>query len=272
MAIAQGTPVSGSSASSTTCSATVTIPSANPYVIVAVCAKNNPARSTTGVTCGGVAMTRIGSEYSNIVNSDTTTSVVSFWELVAPASGSKSVVATFSGSSSTNNIGVVPYSGVLQASVTDGAVSEGSGVATGETGSITTTVNGTWAILMSACIDSGTAASTNATTVVADVGQAEIYDSSGLATGGYIRPIGAFSMSVTNNPGSVQGAWVMKGIKPVPWLIDVSDSASSLDTLSAETIGFSASDTASSTDSATQKYGWGKTQKSSATWTNIPKS
>lgn len=101
-----GTAATGTNNSSTTVSTTHTLSSgANRIAIAFVSFYKGTALSCTGVTYGGVAMTKIG-------NSGDHTSVyrdISAWYLLEaslPATGSKTVTATISGSSLNLNIHV----------------------------------------------------------------------------------------------------------------------------------------------------------------------
>lgn len=269
MAIVRGTGVSGSSTGSTTVSASVTIPATNAYLVVLVAGNNNPGVTTSGVTCGGVSMTKIGNEFTNVVNSDSRTINASLWELVAPASGVKSVVATMSGTTNGSVIYCQPYTGVIQASPHDGTVSQGSGSSTSVTGTITTAALGSWALMFAVAPDGGTSASTNAT-LVGSAGQAKLYDTMGLAAG-YISPPGSFSMSATDaNTGPDQMAFVMIGIQAIPYIVAAVDTDFSSDSV-VEGFMEQVSDATTSTDVVIEKFGWGNDKKNATTWQTQPK-
>jgi len=168
---------------------------------------NTPGASlVTGVTYGGVAMTKIGELDANASLNDR---AITVWRLVGPATGSNNVVVT---ASAGNNFRfhALSYSGADQTTPENGTdTSTGTSVSTIST-DITTTIDNCWMVQFSKDQNGGrTYTSTTGDTIRlnADAGGHYVVD-----TGAAITPAGSNTMTSTmtsvNGIGAV--AWAIR--------------------------------------------------------------
>lgn len=167
-----GTAATGTANTTTTVSATHTLSSGTKRIAIAfVSFYQSTATSCTGVTYGGVAMTKIGNSgnHTNVFRD------ISAWYLLdasLPANGSKTVTATLSASSANLNIHVFTIQYAAQAAY-EQSPTPGTYLATSSatsTISLTTVAANAWAFSGAAC--DATSTYTHGT------GQTEITDTS----------------------------------------------------------------------------------------------
>jgi hypothetical protein len=106
-----GGSVSANTTGATSLNLTQVVNPGTDRVLIVGVAIDNPSVTVTGVTFGGAALTPVG----RVVGAQ----AVEFWQLVAPATGSASVVVSFSGSTAAA-IGATGFAGVDQAQPTEG--------------------------------------------------------------------------------------------------------------------------------------------------------
>lgn len=91
--------------------------------------------TVTGVTYGGVAMTKIGSDAVGTTNARRT----NMWILIAPATGANNIVATFSGTPSAwGDVVGVSYTGASQSSQPDATAQQVTAQTTSVSQAVTT--------------------------------------------------------------------------------------------------------------------------------------
>lgn len=184
MAIAFDTGLFNQGSGSSPVSWSHTVTGSNPNLLVAVQLSGLAGDVVTGVTYGGVAMTKL--QYSATV-----TLTVSLWYLGNPSTGSNTVSVTFT-SGSWSRGSSISYKGCASTVDNSGA----NNVNTGSSPlslSITSVANNSWMTMFSTLNNSAIAAGTNTTARSVDptfgIG---FYD-----TNGPITPAGARSLQVT---------------------------------------------------------------------------
>jgi len=100
MAIALDAVARSSTGAAATFSWTHTVAGADRIIVVAVAIRNTGSQTVTGVTYAGVAMTKTDGAAADMTHVNTTNIRVEMWKLVAPVTGSNSVVVTLSASAS----------------------------------------------------------------------------------------------------------------------------------------------------------------------------
>lgn len=158
--------------------------------------------TVTGITYGGVAMTRVGSAVS-VVTQDCT-----LFALVNPTLGANDVVITYSGSATYSSAEVYSYTGVLQSGFPDASTfSTTTGTSIMET--VTTVADNCWAVLQTVAASGGNAtAGTNSTAIITS---GACFDNLGY---GNITPAGSFSLSA-NHGTSVMLGGIMASFAPL---------------------------------------------------------
>ena len=189
MAIARDAQSTAKTSASGTVTATHVCTGANLLLLAYVVDSSGVNDNVTGVTYNGVAMTQLVKQQ--------TYKKLYIYGLVAPATGSNSLIA--SRTNTTGDFVVIgsSYTGVSQTSLPDATGSNSLG-STGSIGtSVTTVANNCWAFLG---VDNGGSAtitaSTNATLVATQA--TDITSAFDNQTAGAITPAGAFSMTTTN--------------------------------------------------------------------------
>lgn len=192
---------------------------ANLVLFVAARTQSNLG-SITGVTYNGVALTLINTSTSAGDNNQ-----VSLWYLMAPATGTNTVIVSASaGVSATDGVSS-SYTGVNQTSIPNASninsTTSGSPLST----SVTTTVDGCWTILAAACDSSGLAASTGSTLRNIQSTRTGLFDSNAPIT-----PSGSSTMSVTftsSNCATVMASFAQPSIT---FTANISETQGSADT------------------------------------------
>lgn len=159
--------------------------------------------STTGVTYGGVAMTKVDSNKPQ-ANWD-----FSLWYLVNPASGANNVVCTSSGSVSGTNYNslAVSYTGASQTGQPDGSA-KANGASTTLNQSVTTTADNSW-VVGAAISGAGAPTASTGVTSRGNIGFCRIGDSNAPKT-----PAGSYSMTYTTGSADNWGL-IMASFSPV---------------------------------------------------------
>ncbi len=145
---------------------------------------NNP----TGITYNGVAMTQVG---TNLVVSTLYYDKIFLYYLIAPATGSNNVVATF-GSANYNFLYALSYTEVSQSSFPDASIENGPTAGTSMTTSLTTVADNCWTVLQGLSVNGALSAGTGSTLRNNNVSNSAIFDSNGAQT-----PAGSKSMAFT---------------------------------------------------------------------------
>ena len=111
---------------------TITVGSGDNRLLVVLVGFHNgsPALSVSGVTAGGVAMTKLGASSYEWMNGQ------EMWYLTNPTSGSLTVIATLDGSSTYRSLSAISFSGVNQTTPMDG-FQAANGSSTGSTLTVT---------------------------------------------------------------------------------------------------------------------------------------
>ena len=164
---------------------------------------NETANSISGVTYNGVSMTQIGTTF----NYATIGRYISYWGLVAPASGSNTIAIT---GGANQNAGATSISGVLQTSVAAAATGYASNSTTSSpaTVSVTTTVDNAYVVGFGFAI-SYTTIGTGTTDIL------NVHDANArmVRSTSAITPTGASSVNINMN-GSLLGGLIGVGINP----------------------------------------------------------
>ena len=166
----------------------------NLILLVATNDNHTAADNITGITYNSVALTKIKNLYLSNKN-------IGLWYLLNPATGANNVVMTAGASSALMGI-AGSYSGVAQTqpNIITGAVSATATASTGQTLTVTTTIDNSWAWLMTENDAGAPTAGTNATILQAPFGWSGavglFYNTNP------ISPTGNFSMSYTHASGN----------------------------------------------------------------------
>jgi hypothetical protein len=158
----------------------------------------------TTITYGGVSLTLLA---TNLMTGGAAGQYIRTYGLVNPASGANNAVITFSGSPGAY-ASVVSYTGVDQATPTDGATNNGSSSTTSLTTSLTTTVDNCW--LVGYAYHNGVVVAGTATTLRG----ASVNVLASMDSGGPKSPAGSHSLNTTRSPADFAGH-VMVAIRPV---------------------------------------------------------
>ncbi len=142
----------------------------------------------TGITYNGVSLTQVGSSFQ------LGTEFLTLWYLIAPATGSNSLVITRSGTTNFMRGLSASYTGVQQSGQPD-AHQDGTSGTNSVTDSVTVVANNSWCIALGYA---NTSASTNATSVIS-VNAVQLYDNQSFGD----IPSGSFSMTITVGAGTV---------------------------------------------------------------------
>lgn len=234
----------------------------NKYLLVVV--RCTGGVSTTGVTCGGSAMTKIGSEIS--VAGGGGPFMVSVWRFFAPATGSNAIVVT-AASSSTIRAGAITYTGVRQSSQPD-SNSTGSGSASPMTANTTVVVSDCW-LFMAGRDGASTDTSSGGSVVRStspDAGGVVFGDSNGTVT------TGSQSLSFVQDSSNAWGSIIIS-IAPASHSLIAADVVSFSETAAFNRkVSLSAADIFSTSDTTRFSILPKNTSKSNSTWTNPKKS
>lgn len=194
-------------AASHTCSATVSAGS-NRGLVVAVVVNSSASRIPTGVTYGGVAMTKVveaGEEAAPTIDYGGS----SLWELSAPAVGTADIVASFS-ASTTSAIHAWAFTGV------DAGVIADTGFGEGETGTdvdatVTSVLDNAWAV--GAATQSGSTVLTldNVDALVSYSQTSGAVAKVSTAYAGPISPAGNYTFNYTRTHAGFFDSWTIVG-------------------------------------------------------------
>lgn len=172
------------------------------FLVVAV--NQTGAGNITGVTYGGVSMTRASNEQAV-----TEAYVISMWYLKNPASGSNTVSVSFTAGST--NGASSSYTGVLGGYDTSANGLDGTSPITGTL----TTVNQAWMVMVTTDDGSNPSAGTGTTLLVNFQGGTSLFDS------GATLSAGSNSLNATFTGGAGNGGYVVLSMTPVAAAVPV---------------------------------------------------
>ena len=191
----------------------ITIASGSDIVLIVsafVIAMSEAAATTSGVTCGGSAMTKVKTvtiSYAGIWFIEQT-----IWTMIAPGTGSKAIIATGHASSMGVMFTASAYSGVNQTTTPDASGSKtGTTAAGNQTFTVTTVANNCWVYAAGFALASTCAALTwTARTTDPTYGIATTEDTNGPKT-----PAGAVTIGFTIGT-TYPAMWLMAGVSFAP--------------------------------------------------------
>jgi hypothetical protein len=183
--------------------ASFTITGSDTILIVSVCNQSNVSNDTTGVTCNGVAMTKIDEQATLVFNN-----TISLWGLLSPTTGD--IVATRNTNTDRITICAASYTGSDQATAIGSLTkTKGNGLSTTQTATLTTPVADCWTVMGTYVNTSGGTSAGSGTFLRVD--GAEIEDQ--WDSNGAITTPSSTTLNV-NNGSSTQFANVMVAIQP----------------------------------------------------------
>lgn len=197
MAIAHDTTTDGGATTGTSLSWSHTCTGDNLILFVATQGGVSEGEKVTGVTYDSVAMTKIAS-----VTEPGDSRVVQLWYLIAPSTGSNSVVVTL-GSSGEVNAASTSYTGARQSSQPDNSTTNTATNNAGITTSLTPTIDDCWTILATSIRVDPTAGSGSTKR------NPQIFDS-----GSPINPAQSYSMTLGGGDGGTDWGVVMASFAP----------------------------------------------------------
>jgi hypothetical protein len=158
----------------------------------------------TGITYGGVSMTKIGSSVQ--VPGDR---YIGLYYLLTPNTGSNNVIITASGSGSLRSK-AISYTGAAQSGQPDASGTNTASSATSLSKSITTIADNCWTIFYTKSGGSGTYSAGSGTTLInsSDAGGHIVAHSNGVVT-----PPGSTSLTI-NNTGAMNWAGIIASFSP----------------------------------------------------------
>lgn len=190
MAIAHDSATDHGWSNTTSYSASATSPSSDDRVLLVTIFSNSSSDVVTGVTYGGVSMTRVAAEKAQS-NQHTM-----LYYLIAPATGSNNVVVTNS-SSTLTSVHTSFYTGVSQTGFPDASNSANAQTVASLEVSVTTTVDNCWLAGAGVAMSGGTAFDSNTTVRAGDATQTLSIDG-----GGVTSPAGSDSLKIKRSSGA----------------------------------------------------------------------
>ena len=166
---------------------------------------NSATDDITGVTYGGIAMTKIGASVAVPSSGD----YQNLWYLIAPATGANDITISRSGSSGRIGGSAVSYTGADQTAPIDASTTNTAAAAASIATAVTSVTKNCWTLLIVSTDDGSDSAGANSTYITAPSG---VLNSPAIYDGNAKKNIGSNSMTI-NSDGSANMATVMVSLK-----------------------------------------------------------